>query len=300
MSVKLGVAPIAWSNDDMPELGGDTSLEQCLKEANEAGYIGIESGGKFPKKSSELIPKLDQFNLKLCSGWYGANLRKNSVEEETKSIQEQLDLFKDCDAPCIVFAEVSVSIQGDPNRKLSTRPQMERDEWQKFCEKISELGQYLEDEGMPLAYHHHMGTVIETQKDTERLIENTHESVKLTLDTGHMLFAKGDSKYILQNYHERILHVHCKDIRKQVLEKSLKEDLSFRGAFLEGAFTVPGDGCIDYQPLFNVLKNNNYSGWLVVEAEQDPAKANPLEYAKIGYNYLTDTLKKSEIEIYKN
>ncbi len=256
MSVKLGVAPIAWSNDDMPELGGDTSLEQCLKEANEAGYIGIESGGKFPKKSSELI--------------------------------------------CIVFAEVSGSIQGDPNRKLSTRPQMEKDEWQKFCEKISELGKYLEDEGMPLAYHHHMGTVIETQKDTERLIENTHESVKLTLDTGHMLFAKGDSKSILQNYHERILHVHCKDIRKQVLEKSLKEDLSFRGAFLEGAFTVPGDGCIDYQPLFNVLKNNNYSGWLVVEAEQDPAKANPLEYAKIGYKYLTDTLKKSEIEIYKN
>ncbi len=300
MSVKLGVAPIAWSNDDMLELGGETTLEQCLKEANEAGYIGIESGGKFPKKSSELIPKLDQFNLKLCSGWYGANLRKNSVEEEKKSIQEQLNLFKDCDAPCIVFAEVSGSIQGDPNRKLSTRPQMERDEWQKFCEKISELGKYLEDQGMPLAYHHHMGTVIETQKDTERLIENTHESVKLTLDTGHMLFAKGDSKSILQNYHERILHVHCKDIRKQVLEKSLKEDLSFRAAFLEGAFTVPGDGCIDYQPLFNVLKNNNYSGWLVVEAEQDPAKANPLEYAKIGYKYLTDTLKKSEIEIYKN
>ena len=300
MSVKLGVAPIAWSNDDMPELGGETTLEQCLKEANEEGYIGVESGGKFPKKSSELIPKLDQFNLKLCSGWYGANLRKNSVEEEKKSIQEQLNLFKDCNAPCIVFAEVSGSIQGDPNRKLSTRPQMEKDEWQKFCEKISELGKYLEDEGMPLAYHHHMGTVIETQKDTERLIENTHESVKLTLDTGHMLFAKGDSKSILQNYHERILHVHCKDIRKQVLEKSLKEDLSFRGAFLEGAFTVPGDGCIDYQPLFNVLKNNNYSGWLVVEAEQDPAKANPLEYAKIGYKYLTDTLKKSEIEIYKN
>ena len=300
MSVKLGVAPIAWSNDDMPELGDETTLEQCLKEANEAGYIGIESGGKFPKKSSELIPKLDQFNLKLCSGWYGANLRKNSVEEEKKSIQEQLNLFKDCHAPCIVFAEVSGSIQGDPNRKLSTRPQMEKDEWQKFCEKISELGKYLEDEGMPLAYHHHMGTVIETQKDTERLIENTHESVKLTLDTGHMLFAKGDSKSILQNYYERILHVHCKDIRKQVLEKSLKEDLSFRGAFLEGAFTVPGDGCIDYQPLFNVLKNNNYSGWLVVEAEQDPAKANPLEYAKIGYKYLTDTLKKSEIEIYKN
>ena len=177
MSVKLGVAPIAWSNDDMPELGGDTSLEQCLKEANEAGYIGIESGGKFPKKSSELIPKLDQFNLKLCSGWYGANLRKNSVEEEKELIKEQLQLFKDCKAPCLVFAEVSGSIQGDPNRKLSSRPKMDNDEWKTFVKKISEMAKYLEGEGMPLAYHHHMGTVIESQEDTERLLDNTDDCV---------------------------------------------------------------------------------------------------------------------------
>ena len=299
MSVKLGVAPIAWSNDDMPELGGDTTLEQCLAEASQAGYIGIESGGKFPKKSSELIPKLNKFNLQLCSGWYGANLRKNSVEDEKKSIKEQLELFKDCNSPCIVFAEVSGSIQGDPNKKLSTRPQMQNDEWKKFCDKISEMAKYLEDQGMPLAYHHHMGTVIETQEDTERLLDNTNDSVKLALDTGHMLFANGDSKNILENYNQRLQHVHCKDIRKSVLEKSLKEDLSFRGAFLEGAFTVPGDGCIDYKPLFDVLKKNNYSGWLVVEAEQDPKKANPLEYAIKGYKYLTETLSKSNIEIYK-
>ena len=299
MSVKLGVAPIAWSNDDMPELGGETTLEQCLSEASQAGFIGIESGGKFPKKSSELIPKLNQFNLNLCSGWYGANLRKNSVEEEKKLIQQQLKLFKECNAPCIVFAEVSGSIQGDPYRKLSSRPQMDENEWEIFCQKISELGKYLEDQEMPLAYHHHMGTVIETQNDTERLMENTHESVNLTLDTGHMLFAQGDSQKILENYKDRILHVHCKDIRKHVLEKSLKEDLSFRAAFLDGAFTVPGDGCIDYKPLFDVLKKNNYSGWLVVEAEQDPKKANPLEYAIKGYKYLVETLKQSNIKIEK-
>ena len=297
MSVKLGVAPIAWSNDDMPELGGDTTLEQCLSEASQAGYIGIESGGKFPKKSSELIPKLKEFNLNLCSGWYGANLRKNSVQEEKNAIQEQLTLFKDCKSPCIVFAEVSGSIQGDPNKKLSTRHQMDNDEWKSFCKKISEMGKYLEDEGMPLAYHHHMGTVIETQKDTERLMENTHESVKLTLDTGHMLFAQGDSKKIINDFCERLKHVHCKDIRENVLEKSLKNDYSFRQAFLEGAFTVPGDGCIDYMPLFNILKQKNYSGWLVVEAEQDPAKANPFEYAKIGYKYLTKTLAASKIDL---
>ena len=300
MSVKLGVAPIAWSNDDMPELGGETTLEQCLEEASQAGYIGVEFGGKFPKNSSELIPKLNKYNLHLCSGWYGANLRKNSVNEEKKQLQEQLKLFQDCKSPCIVFAEVSGSIQGDPNRKLSTRPQMENDEWKNFCKKISEIGKYLEDQGMPLAYHHHMGTIVETQEDTERLLDNTHDSVKLTLDTGHMLFAKGDSKKIFENYNDRLLHVHCKDIRRNVLEKSLKEDLSFREAFLEGAFTVPGDGCIDYKPLFDILKKNSYSGWLVVEAEQDPKKANPLEYAKKGYKYLNDTLKKSDIEIDKN
>ena len=300
MSVKLGIAPIAWSNDDMPELGGETSLDQCLSEASEAGFIGIESGGKFPKTSKELLPKLEKYKLNLCSGWYGANLRDNSVEEEKKLISNQLKLFKDCKSPCMVFAEVSGSIQGDPNRKLSTRPQMGLDEAKKFYYKISEMGKYLEDQEMPLAYHHHMGTVIETEEDTIRFLENTHDSVKLTLDTGHMLFAKGNSLKILNDFHSRLIHMHCKDIRKDVLENALKNDFSFRGAFLDGAFTVPGDGCIDYKPLFDVLKKNNYDGWLVVEAEQDPSKANPLEYAKIGYKYLNETLRKSGIEIYKN
>ena len=300
MSVKLGIAPIAWSNDDMPELGGETSLEQCLDEASQAGFIGIESGGKFPKTSKELLPKLNNYNLNLCSGWYGGNLRQNSTDEEKQLIRGQLDLFKDCNAPCIVFAEVSGSIQGDPNRKLSTRPQMDNEEWNSFCNKLSEMGKFLEGEGMPLAYHHHMGTVIETHEDTIRLLENTDDSVKLTLDTGHMLFAQGNSKKILEDFSSRIIHIHCKDIRKNVLDNSLENDLSFRGAFLDGAFTVPGDGCIDYKPLFDILKVKSYSGWLVVEAEQDPAKANPFEYAKIGYKYLTETLKASNIEIFKN
>ena len=297
MSVKLGIAPIAWSNDDMPELGGDTPLEQCLSEAREAGFSGIESGGKFPKKSEELIPLLEKYNLSLCSGWYGANLRKNSVKEERELIQEQLKLFKECKSPCIVFAEVSESIAGEHSRKLSTRPKMDEDQWKKFCKKISELGKYLYDEGMPLAYHHHMGTVIETQDDTERLLENTDDKVKLTLDTGHMLFAGGDSLKLINNFKERLIHVHCKDMRKEILQRSLKDDLSFRKAFLEGAFTVPGDGCINYKPLFDLLKKNNYSGWLVVEAEQDPNKANPLEYAKIGYTYLYKTCKELAINI---
>ncbi len=297
MSVKLGITPIAWTNDDMPELGGNTPLEQCLSEANEAGFSGIEFGGKFPKKSEELIPLLEKYNLNLCSGWYGSNLRKNSVKDEIVAIQEQLKLFQDCKAPCIVFAEVSDSIAGDPNRPLSTRPQMDNEEWSNFCKKISEIGKYLEDQGMPLAYHHHMGTVIESQKDTERLLESTNDQVKLILDTGHMLFAGGKSIEIAENFKERVVHIHCKDMRKNILNKSLEKDLSFRQAFLEGAFTVPGDGCIDYKPLLNFLKTNDYNGWLVVEAEQDPSKANPLEYAKIGFNYLSKVCKEVDLDI---
>ena len=297
MSVKLGIAPIAWSNDDMPELGSDTTLEQCLSEASEAGFKGIESGGKFPNTSKELIPILNKYNLKLCSGWYGANLRKNTFEEEKSKIQNQLKLFQDCKAPCMVFAEVYGSIQGDPNINLSKRPRMDLDESKKYYKKISEMGKYLEDQDMPLAYHHHMGTCIESEEDTRRLLENTDGSVKLTLDTGHMLFAKGDSLKIYKEFKERIIHIHCKDMRKNVLDNSLNHDYSFRQAFLEGAFTVPGDGCIDYKPFFDLLKEQNYSGWLVVEAEQDPAKANPFEYAKIGHKYLIETLKSANVEI---
>jgi inosose dehydratase len=155
----------------------------------------------------------------------------------------------------------------------------------------------MRDENMPLAYHHHMGTVIETEEETKRLIENTDDNVKLLIDTGHMFFAQGNSIKLVQDFSERLIHVHCKDIRKDILDKSLKNDSTFRQAFLDGAFTVPGDGCIDYIPFLKVLKEKNYSGWLVVEAEQDPEKANPFRYAKIGYNYLSKTAKKCGFKI---
>ena len=297
MSIRLGIAPIAWSNDDMPELGGETPLEQCLKEASLAGFTGIEYGGKFAMDSNELIPKLKKESLKLCSGWYGAQLLKRSPKEEFKLMQKQLKLFKDCKSPCMVFAEVTGSVQGDPKIPLSKRPKLSKDDWKKFIHSINEISKMMMDESMPLAYHHHMGTVIETEEDTRKLIENTKDTVGLLVDTGHMLFAQGNSIKLVESFYERIIHVHCKDIRKDILEKSLKNDATFRQAFLDGAFTVPGDGCIDYVPFLKTLKEKEYSGWLVVEAEQDPAKANPFEYAKIGFNYLSKTAKKCGFEI---
>ena len=297
MSIKLGIAPIAWSNDDMPELGGETTLEQCLSEASRAGFTGIESGGKFPKNSKELLPKLEKENLQLCSGWYGASLLKNKPKEEFKLMREQMNLFKDCKSPCMVFAEVTKSIQSDPKTPLSQKPKLSEDEWKLLISRINEIGKMMLDENMPLAYHHHMGTVIETESETRRLIESTNDDVKLLIDTGHMLFAGGNTIKLTEDFIERIIHIHCKDIRKDVLEKSLKNDSTFRKAFLDGAFTVPGDGCINYKPFLTILKNKNYEGWLVVEAEQDPAKANPFEYAKIGYNYLSKTAKECGFEI---
>ena len=286
MSIKIGVSPIAWSNDDFPELGGDVTLEQILKEANEIGFSGIEAGGKFPKDANVLMPKLEKENLKLCSGWYGANLLKNTVKDELLLMKNQLDLFKVCNAPCMVFAEVSGSIQKQKKIPLSKRPILKSDEWKSFYNKINEVSKYMEDYGVPLAYHHHMGTVVQSQEDTERLIDNTLSSVKLLIDTGHMLFAGGDLIKVAKDYSSRLQHVHCKDIRKDVLNKSLKNDLSFIDAFFAGAFTVPGDGCIDYKTFLKLLKDLNYKGWLVVEADQNPKKANPLEYGKIGFNHL--------------
>ena len=286
MSIKIGVSPIAWSNDDFPELGGDTTLEQCLKETNEIGFSGIEAGGKFPKNSNELIPKLEKENLKLCSGWYGANLLKNTVKEEMLIMKKQLNLFKECNAPCMVVAEVSGSIQGEVKIPLSKRPILNSDEWKILYNRINEIGKYMEDNGVPLAYHHHMGTVVQSQEDTERLIDNTSDAVKLLIDTGHMMFAGGDFAKIAKDYSTRLHHVHCKDIRKEVLDVALKDDLSFIDAFFAGAFTVPGDGCINYNNFLKILKDSNYEGWLVVEAEQDPQKANPFEYGKIGFNHL--------------
>ena len=230
-------------------------------------------------------------------GWYGAFLRERSAKEEWLALQDHLNLLKFINADVFVFADVSGSIQGDQSKALSKRPKLEKDEWNNYCKKISEISNMLMDEGIPMSYHEHMGTIIQSEEDVDKFISFTNDNTFLLYDTGHLMFAQADYKRVLKNYIARINHVHCKDIRKKVFISSIQNDLSFRDSFLEGVFTVPGDGCIDYKPIFDVLKNNDYSGWLVVEAEQDPAKANPFEYAKIGYDYLSKTAKNCGFKI---
>ena len=296
MKIKLGIAPIAWSNDDMPELGGDTPIEQCLEEASAAGFTGIELGGKFPRNPGITNFLLNKYKLKMPGGWYGSLLRTRSAEDEWVAMQDHLNLLKLVNADVFVFADVSGSIQGDQTKRLSTRPTMEDDEFVEYCKKINDISNRLSDEGIPMSYHEHMGTIIQTENDVDRFMNNTNQNTFLLYDTGHLLFAEANYERVLKNYISKINHVHCKDIRQNILENSLKNDLSFRESFLDGVFTVPGDGCIDYEPLFEILYQNNYDKWLIIEAEQDPKKANPLEYAKIGYTYLSKTLKKVDYE----
>ena len=290
MKIKIGIAPIAWSNDDLPELGGITPIEQCLSEAKQAGFEGIELGGKFPRNLNILKYLLDHFEIKMPGGWYGSKLRERSIDDEWFYMQEQIKLLQFVGASVFIFADISGSIQSEKEKKLSTRPKLNKDEWIEYCNKISEISNRLQDVGLPMSYHAHMGTIIQTEEDIEKFLEYSNKNTYLLYDTGHIKFAQGNLNRILVKFIERINHIHCKDIRKDTLNIVLNEDLSFPESFLKGVFTVPGDGCIDYQPLLEILKKNKYNKWLVVEAEQDPKKANPFEYAKIGFNYLNNIL----------
>ncbi|KEY59318.1 myo-inosose-2 dehydratase [Serratia sp. DD3] len=286
MSVQLGINPLTWTNDDMPTLGAETSLETCLSEGKQAGFSGFELGNKFPRQASLLGPILARHDLKLVSGWYSMELLTRSIEEEIVAVQNHLTLLRELGAKVMVACEVTGCIHGAQDTPVHLRPLFPAERWQEYGRKLTEFAQYTQSQGVQIAYHHHMGTVIETAEDINNLMKNTGPEVGLLLDTGHITFAGGDPVTVAQNWSERINHVHCKDIRQEVLADVKNRKLSFLDSVLEGVYTVPGDGCIDYPAVFNVLKNVNYSGWLVVEAEQDPAIAHPLTYATLGYNNL--------------
>lgn len=286
MSIQIGINPLTWSNDDLPELGGQTPLETCLSEAGQAGYAGIELGNKFPRKAPVLKPLLRQYRLQLISGWYSARLLERSAADELTALESHLRLLQALDCRVMVFAEVSGAVHGQRETPLSARPVMSDGEWGRFTDRINTVAEGLRAKGMALAYHHHMGTVIQSAAEVERLLANTGDAVGLLLDTGHLAYAGGDPVQIAKWYAGRIQHVHCKDVRPQVLQNALEADSPFLEAVLAGVFTVPGDGCVDFSALLPVLKNADYEGWLVVEAEQDPSKADPLTYARMGYDYL--------------
>jgi inosose dehydratase len=269
LSIRFGVSPIAWINDDMPELGGGTPIEQVLAEARGLGFEGIELGGRFPRAAQQLRALLARFDLALVGGWYSASLL-------TRSAREALG--------CRVFivAETSNAIHGDRARPLSATPRLNREAWAHFGAKLTEVADSVAAAGLRLAYHHHLGTVVESGEDMERFLDSTGPSVGMTIDTGHAALGGVDAVSLIRTHPERVAHVHCKDIRGKVFRKIKAEGGSFLRGVLEGMFTVPGDGDLDFQKVMQALGDIGYSGWIIVEAEQDPAIADPRRYGELG------------------
>ena len=286
MAVRLGINPLTWTNDDLPELGDRHPLEQCLSEARLAGYDGVELGRKFPRDAAVLGPILQKHELQLVSGWYSARLLERAAEEEIAALASHLQLLKKLKCKTMVFAEVSRCVHGDRAAPLSRRPRLDDAGWARLCHGLDAVGTHLAGEGVALAYHHHMGTVIESEEEIDRMMASTSSAVGLLLDTGHLAFAGGDALRVADRHAARIVHVHCKDVRTAQLAEAKRRDQSFLDAVLAGVFAVPGDGSIDFAPVLQRLAARGYHGWLVVEADQDPAKAHPLTHARIGHDYL--------------
>ena len=286
MHIRLGINPLTWTNDDMPELGAATPLETCLAEGKQAGFAGFELGNKFPRDAAMLRPIMARHGLDLVSGWYGSRLLERDVDAEMAAAESHINLLSAMGCKVMVHAEVARAIHGEKTIPLSKRPVMTDADWAVFAPRITEFAKRLKARGLWLAYHHHMGTVIETQAEIDRLMALTSPEVGLLLDTGHLTFAGGDPALAARQHAGRIVHVHCKDIRRAVLGEAKARDLPFLAAVLEGVFTVPGDGCVNYPAVLKPLAVAGYAGWLVVEAEQDPAKAHPLTYARMGYDNL--------------
>lgn len=286
MAVQLGINPLTWTNDDLPSLGAETPLETCLTEGRQAGFAGFELGNKFPRDACILGPILAKHDVKLVSGWYSGELLTRSVEEEIAAVQPHLTLLRELGATVMVFAEVTHCIHGQQNTPVRLRPAFPADQWQEYGRKLTEFAQYTQSQGVQVAYHHHMGTVIESADDIDNLMTHTGPEVGLLLDTGHLTFAGADPVEVACRWAHRINHVHTKDVRADVLADVKNRKTSFLNAVLDGVFTVPGDGCVNYPAVFEQLHKANYQGWLVVEAEQDPAVAHPMTYATLGFNNL--------------
>jgi inosose dehydratase len=297
MSVRIGTNPIAWSNDDMPELGGDTPLETCLSEARLAGFTGIEKGNKFPADPGALQDILARHGLTFVSGWYGAELRHRDVDAEIAAMRPHLDLLRACGCDVMVFAETSGTVQGRRDVPLANRPVMSETEWPVFLERLGKLGDWMAGRGVRIAFHHHMGTVIETAAEIDRLLSGTPDSVGLLFDTGHLAFAGEDPASVSRRWAHRVNHVHAKDVRPEILSRARHEHWSFLESVVAGVYTVPGDGYIDFAAALRPVALSNYRGWLIVEAEQDPARAHPLTYAKAGYAHLRAAAESVGFEI---
>ena len=289
-NVRIGINPISWMNDDLPSLGGDTPLETALSEGRQIGYDGFELGNKFPKDGPALKAKLGEFGLACISGWYSGFLAEGSVAAEVERCHAHMCRLQYNDAKVVVYGECAGTIQGQIDTPLARRPRFASEAlWQAYGQRLNEFGAHLKSSyGITLAYHHHMGAYVESPQDVDQLMAVTDPAqVGLLFDTGHAWYGGAtDPVALLQRHVGRVVHVHCKDVRAEVVAQARNDGWSFLTGVLNGTFTVPGDGVIDFDAVLSTLHAADYAGWLVVEAEQDPAVAPSYRYAAMGYQHL--------------
>lgn len=297
LKARLGIAPIAWWNDDLEELSDDVSLEECLRQASEAGFTGMETGRRFPMDMAELGPILSRYGISVCGGWFSGLLLDGDIEAEKDRIRRQMDFFIAAGAPCIVYGETARSIQGDRSKPLAVKPRLDADQMTAYGRKMTAFAEWCADAGMPIAYHHHMAAVIETEPEIDAFMNATGAAVRLLYDAGHLHMAGGDVLRVLDRHHRRIGHVHTKDVRQAVLDGLDRSRDSFLDAVVKGVFTVPGDGDLPFDRIVQRLAEVGYQGWFVVEAEQDPKPNPPLRMAKVGHAELKRLLADAQYEV---
>jgi inosose dehydratase len=295
LKAKLGIAPIAWWNDDLAELSDDVSLEECLRQASVAGFTGMETGRRFPMDMAELGPILQKYGISVCGGWFSGLLLDGDIEVEKDRVAAQHAFFKAAGAPCIVYGETARSVQGIKSAPLSTKPKLTESEMAIYGRKVSDFADWCAGHGMPISYHHHMAAAVETEAELDLFMK--HSTVPLLFDAGHMAFAGGDVLRVLDNHHKRITHVHTKDIRRAVVDGLDRTKESFLDAVVKGAFTVPGDGSLDFEAIVKACAHHGYHGWFVVEAEQDPKANPPLAMAQKGYKELLRVMAAAGYEV---
>jgi inosose dehydratase len=286
MKAKLGMSPIAWWNDDLVELSDDVSLEECLRQSRSAGFTGMEKGRRFPDDPAVMLPILRAADVTLCGGWFSGTLVDEELAANKDRIAPMIELFKAVNASCIVYGEVGRSIQGDRSKPLATKPTLDDAELGVYARKVTQFGEWCAEQGMPLSYHHHMAAVVETEAELDAFMAASGEGIPLLLDAGHLAFAGGDVLRAIDNHHARINHVHVKDIRRSVVDGLDRSRQSFLDAVALGAFTVPGDGSLDFGAIVQKFAAYGYEGWFVVEAEQDPVANPPLRMAQVGHKEL--------------
>lgn len=286
MSIRFGVSPIAWVNDDMPELGAGTALETILGDARDIGFSGVELGGIFPRDTATLKPLLQGYGLDLVGGWFSGNLLAHDADAEIAAAQDHLTLLKAMGSTVFVHAETSNAIHGQRGAPLSGSPRLDAAGWKLFGDRLTRFADHVAGQGLRFAYHHHLGTVVERADDLDAFLRATGDVVGLTLDTGHAALGGIDPVAVITAHPTRIAHVHCKDIRAQVFAGVQASGQSFLDGVLAGMFTAPGDGAINYGDIMKALAAIGYAGWIVVEAEQDPAIADPRRYGELGLRTL--------------